>query len=269
MTAMCEFLEVSRAAYYAWVRRLEQPDPDEERMCLVQEAFDQSRQTYGYRRVAIWLQQRRQVTINHKTVRRLMNKLGIRSIARRRRPYPKATDLTTFHRYPNLLQREFSAQKPNQKWVTDITYIRTTEGWAYLSVIKDLFDGFVLAHHLSSHNSVTLVLSTLRQACQKEVVTDGLILHSDQGHQYTSQPYYVLTQHYHITPSMSRPGNCLDNAPVESFFSHLKQETLRHLPLLSLEEVRLQIDDYIAFYNYDRIQLKTKQTPFQIRCLFQ
>jgi putative transposase len=264
---MCEFFGVSRAAYYGWVKRLSQPDPDEEKMKRVQEAYDMSRQTYGYRRITLWLRQKRNVHINHKAVLRLMNKLGIRSIARRRRLYPRTQELNTFHRYPNLLNRDFSAGQPNQKWVTDISFIPTRQGWAYLSTIKDLFDGFIVAHQFSPTNSVSLVIQTLQLAHQKGLVTDGLILHSDQGHQYSSHSYYVLTQQYHIQPSMSRPANCWDNAPMESFFSHLKQESLSHLPLLSFEATEHAIDDYIAFYNYQRIQLKTGQTPFQHRCL--
>jgi transposase InsO family protein len=108
---------------------------------------------------------------------------------------------------------------------------------------------------------------TLREACQNEKVTAGLLLHSDQGHQYTSQAYAALTKEYHLTPSMSRRGNCWDNAPMESFFSQLKEEYLRHLPLPTFEQAHQAIDDYIHFYNYERIQLKTRQTPFELRCL--
>ena len=162
-------------------------------MALVQEAYEASRQTYGYRRVQIWIQQKRGTTINHKTVLRLMNKMGIRSIARRRKVYKKLEECIGYHRYPNVLERDFTASRPNQKWVTDITYIHTKQGWAYLATIKDLFDGFIVAHHLQRNNSIELVTKTVNQAQKKEKVTDGLVLHSDQGHQYTSHPYHVLT----------------------------------------------------------------------------
>ena len=115
---------------------------------------------------------------------------------------------------------------------------------------------------------MALVTRTVRQAHQKEKVTDGLILHSDQGTQYTSQAYYdVLTKEYHITPSMSRRGNCWDNAPMENFFGHLKEEYLRHFKKPTFEEAEELIAEYMYFYNYERIQLKTKQTPFEHRCL--
>lgn len=146
MKAMCAFFGVSRAAYYAWLKRLEQPDKDTERMAMVQETWEKSRKTYGYRRINLWLRQHKEVVINHKAVLRLMNKLNIRSVARKRKPFTKMSRLNIYHRYDNLLDRQFTAEKPNQKWVTDITYIRTTQGWAYLAAIKDLYDGFIVAH---------------------------------------------------------------------------------------------------------------------------
>jgi putative transposase len=267
--AMCAFFGVSRAAYYAWVKKLDQSDPDQERMDQVQAAYEASRQVYGYRRITIELQEKRGLSINHKAVLRLMRKLGIRSRARRRSMYKKLEEMGTYHRYPNVLNREFVATKPNQKWVTDITYIRTQQGWAYLSTIKDLYDGFIVAHLLERNNSIALVTQTLKQAKQKEKVTAGLILHSDQGAQYTSQPYHVLTSEYDILPSMSRRGNCWDNAPMENFFSHLKEEYLRHYKNPSFEEAQALVEEYVCFYNYERIQLKTRQTPYQRRCLSQ
>ncbi len=124
-------------------------------------------------------------------------------------------------------------------------------------------------------NSVRLVIDTLKQARRKEKDTEGLLLHSDHlvqstrlgGYQYTSKQYALLTRAYHITPSMSRRGNCWDNAPMENFFGHLKAEALRHIRVPSFERASELIDQYIEFYNYERIQLKTKQTPYQIRCL--
>jgi putative transposase len=265
--AMCAFFSISRAAYYAWVKRIEDPNPDTGRKELVQKAYQASHRTYGYRRVTWWITQNYGVTINHKAVLRLMNQLGIRSVARRRKIYKKMIELETYHSYPNLLNRDFTATRPNQKWVTDVTYIPTQEGWAYLSTIKDLFDNFIVAHEFGRDNSIALVQQNLRKAKQKEKVTDGLILHSDQGQQYTSQAYFVLTTEYNITRSMSRRGNCWDNAPMENFFGHLKEEAIRQYKSLSFEEAQQIIDDYICFYNYERIQLNTRQTPFHLRCL--
>jgi putative transposase len=264
---MCSFFGISRAAYYAWRRRMDRPDPDQERLEQVSEAYAASKRTYGYRRIELWLRQKRGLVINHKAVLRLMNRLGIHSVARRRKLYRKMSQLETYHRYENILNRDFGASRPNQKWVTDITYVATQQGWAYLSTIKDLFDGFIVAHVMSPSPSVALVTRTLKLAHEKEVVTDGLILHSDQGHQYTSQAYHVLTQQYNITPSMSRRANCWDNAPMENFFGHLKEEALRQIKTPTYEEAKQVVDEYIYFYNHERIQLKTRQTPYQRRCL--
>jgi len=265
---MCTFFGVSRAAYYASITRLEHVDPDTEKMRMIQKAWESSKKTYGYRRITIHLAQKGNLVLNHKAVLRLMNKLGIRSRARTPKMYKKLAENPLYHRPGNILNRDFTATKPNQKWVTDVTYILTQQGWAYLSTIKDLYDGFIVAHTFGQSNSVQLVIDMLRQAKQKEKVTAGLILHSDQAHQYTSQAYYdVLVKEYNIIPSMSRRGNCWDNAPMENFFGHLKEEYLRHFKTPSFEDARQLINEYIHFFNYERIQLKTKQTPYEQRCL--
>jgi putative transposase len=248
---MCKFFSISRAAYYAWLKRSAIPDKDTERMELVRETWVKSRKTYGYRRVTIALQEQG-VSVNHKAVLRLMKKMN---------------ELDSYHRYGNILNRDFSAEKPNQKWVTDITYLRTQQGWAYLSTIKDLFDGFIVAYQLGRRNSVPLVTDTLKKAKRKEKITAKLLLHSDQGYQYTSQAYSLLTKKYKIMPSMSRRGNCWDNASMENFFGHFKEEALRQFPIPTFAQAREIVDDYICFYNYERIQLKTRQTPYQTRCL--
>jgi putative transposase len=264
---MCRFFGVSRAAYYAWVNRMATPNPDAERKAWVQEAYQKSRRTYGYRRITLWIGQNKGCAVNHKAVLRLMRKLNIRSIVRKRKPYKPMSKLAIYHRYENVLQRDFRATAPNQKWVTDITFIATQHGWGYLSTVKDLFDGFIVAYEFGPENSLALVQRTIQQATQKEKTVAGLILHSDQGYQYTSQAYFALTRQHDLIPSMSRRGNCWDNAPMESFFSHLKEEAFRQIPTPTFEEARQIIDEYIRFYNYERIQLKTKQTPYQVRCL--
>jgi putative transposase len=241
---MCAFFGVSRAAYYAWVGRLAHEDRDPARMKQVQQAYEASHKVYGYRRIVLWLRQKKGIVVNHKTVLRIMNKLGIHSRARKRKMYRKLEALGTYHTYPNVLNRNFVATHPNQKWVTDITYILTQQGWGYLSTIKDLFDGFIVASVFTKQNAIGLVTQTVQQAIQREKVTEGLLLHSDQGHQYTSQAYYdVLVREYNITPSMSRRANCWDNAPMENFFGHLKEEYLRHFKTPSFEEAQQLIEE--------------------------
>ena len=164
--------------------------------------------------------------------------------------------------------RDFHAERPNQKWVTDISYIKTGQGVLYLSVIRDLYDNSIVAYKTGTEQNVNLVLSAIRAAKRKEKVTAELQLHSDQGFQYTSQAYYSLTKSYHITPSMSRRGKPYDNALAENFFSILKTECIYRAKIHTYEGARLLIGAYIQFCNNERIQLKTKLTPLEMRCQF-
>ena len=222
----------------------------------------QSDYTYGYRRVGLWLD-RQGIHANHKCIYRLMEKYGLLAQIRRRRKYQRMSE--QLHRYPNLLNRDFFASRPNEKWVTDISYIDTPQGTLYLSVIRDLFDTSIIAYRMGAQQSINLVLQTIRQAKQKEGVAAELQLHSDQGFQYTSQAYFTLTREYGITPSMSRRGNCYDNAMAENFFGILKAECLRRHKPQSIEHAKQLIDNFIFFYNNERIQLKTKLTPLEKR----
>jgi len=264
ISEMCKILGVSRSGYYSFVKRMDKPAKDLELSELIRECQQETKQTYGYRRVAIWLE-RKGVHHNPKTILRVMNKYSLLSVVRRRRycNYSQA-----LHRYDNLLNRDFHADRPNQKWVTDISYIRTSQGFLYLSVIRDLYDRSIVAYKTSTVQNINLVLNTIKAAKRKEKVTGELQLHSDQGFQYTSQPYFNLTKSYHITPSMSRRGNPYDNALAENFFSILKTECIYRTKIKTFDEARQLIDDYIYFYNHQRIQLKTKLTPLELRSQF-
>ena len=264
ISEMCKVFEVSRSGYYGFVKRMDKPAKDLELSELIRECQQETRQTYGYRRVAIWLE-RKGIHHNPKTILRVMNKYSLLSVVRRRR-YCNYSQ--TLHRYDNLLNRDFHADRPNQKWVTDISYIRTSQGFLYLSVIRDLYDRSIVAYKTSTVQNINLVLNTIKAAKKKEKVTGELQLHSDQGFQYTSQPYFNLTKRYHITPSMSRRGNPYDNALAENFFSILKTECIYRTKIKTFAEARQLIDDYIYFYNHQRIQLKTKLTPLELRSQF-
>ena len=262
--AMCRFFEVSRSGYYDYVKRMEQPDRDLPLANQIRVCQSEVRQTYGYRRVQIWLD-RQGIHRDPKTVLRVMQKYNLLSVVKRKK-YQHHGDY--LHRYPNLLNRDFHADRPNQKWVTDISYIKTGQGFLYLSIIRDLYDNSIVAYKTGTEQSIHLVLSTVKEAWRKEKVTAELHLHSDQGFQYTSQAYFRLTQLYNITPSMSRRGNPYDNALAENFFSILKTECIYLARSRTYEEARLLIGEYIHFYNYQRIQLKTKLTPMEYRCQF-
>ena len=150
--------------------------------------------------------------------------------------------------------------------MTDISYIQTGQGVLYLSVIRDLFDNSIIAYKTHTQQNTKLVLDTIRDAIQNEMVTEELQLHSDQGFQYTSKEYFALTKSYGITPSMSRRANPYDNAMAENFFSILKVECIRRVKINTFAEANRLIDKFIHFYNYQRIQLKTKLTPYEMRC---
>lgn len=260
---MCRFFGVSRSGYYAWRQRKERPDRDAILGALIVKCQEYTKHTYGYRRIKLWLLRETGLLINHKTVLRLMRKYGQLAVIRRRK-LPCVGWEAPFISTDNLLARNFHASSPNQKWVTDISYIPTKQGFLYLSVIKDLFDNFIVAYDTGTIQDHALVARTLQKA--KKEVTDGLILHSDQGFQYTCQSYLKLSKLYGIQPSMSRPGTPLDNAPAENFFGILKSECINRCQSNSFQQAQQLIDQYIHFYNYERIQLKNGLTPFEKRC---
>ena len=258
---MCKFFSVSRSGYYGYVSRMDIPSKDLPLAEKIQECQKSCGKTYGYRRVHIWLD-RNGIHHNPKTILRVMQKYNLLSVVRRKKYRNYGQQL---HKYPNLLNRNFHADKPNEKWVTDISYIKTSQGTLYLSVIRDLYDNSIVAYKTGTEQNINLVLSTIKAAKKKEKVTAEVQLHSDQGFQYTSQAYFKLTQSYNITPSMSRRGNPYDNALAENFFSILKTECIYRTRIKTYEEARLLIGEYIRFYNNDRIQLKTKLTPSEKR----
>ena len=264
ISEMCRFFSVSRSGYYGYVSRMDIPAWDLSLAKKIRECQEEYGRTYGYRRVHIWLE-RQNIYRNPKTVLRVMQKYGLLSVIRRKKYRNYGEYL---HKYSNLLNRDFSAERPNQKWVTDISYIHTKQGVLYLSVIRDLYDNSIVAYKTGTEQNVNLVLSTIREAKKKEKVTTELQLHSDQGFQYTSTAYFKLTQSYGITPSMSRRGNPYDNALAENFFSILKTECIYRIKIQTYAEARLLIGEYIHFYNHERIQIKTKLTPLEKRSQF-
>ena len=261
---MCRFFEVSRSGYYKYVKHLGQEAKDFELSEKIRAKQNSCHRTYGYRRMKLWLDSEG-IVKNPKTILRIMHKYGLLSEIRRRRKWVHMNE--QLHKYENLLNRKFHAAHPNQKWVTDISYIHTKEGILYLSMIRDLYDNSIVAYKTGNQQTVNLVLDTIRLAMRsiKRKVAAELQLHSDQGFQYTSQAYFNLTKEYGIIPSMSRRGNCYDNAMAENFFGILKTECIyRHKPE-SFQEANRMIDDYIYFYNHERIQLKTGLAPLSLR----
>ena len=264
VSVMCKLFGVSRSGYYDFVRRLDRPEADAGLAQLIREQQKHCRQTYGYRRMWMWLG-KQGIHHNPKTVLRVIKKYDL--LAEIRRPRKWVNMGQQVHRYENLLNRDFHADRPNSKWVTDISYIHTGQGVLYLSMIRDLYDNSIVAYKTAESQTINLVLDTIRLAVkqEKKKVAGRLQLHSDQGFQYTSQAYFNLTKEYGITPSMSRRGNCYDNALAENFFSILKSECIYRQKIKTFQQANQLIDDFIYFYNHERIQLKTGVAPLERR----
>ena len=209
-----------------------------------------------------WLKGSKGIYHNPKTILRVMKKYGLLAEIRRRRRWQRMGEQV--HKYQNLLNRDFHAETPNSKWVTDISYIHTKQGVLYLSMIRDLYDNSIVAYKTATQQTVNLVLDTIRQAVRNEKKKVAAAIRISIF-QYTSQAYFKLTQQYGITPSMSRRGNPYDNAMAENFFSILKTECIyRHKPA-TFSEANERIDRYIHFYNHERIQSKTGVAPLTLR----
>ncbi|WP_400162159.1 IS3 family transposase [Brevibacillus sp. TJ4] len=267
MTELCKVLGVSRSGYYRYLGR-KHMNRDREIKLQIQAIYTQRKGIYGYRRIKEELLRQYNKRVNHKKVLKIMQGLGIKAIIRRKRTYRSTYQVAeaTGRVANNLLQRDFTADKPNQKWVTDITQFRIGDERLFLSAIKDLYNNEIVAYHMSLRNDNALVLETFKKAFEMQKDVTGLIVHSDQGFQYTSHAYHDMLPTVGAQISMSRRGNCLDNASMESFFSHLKVEALYPYDIRSLEEAQRRIEEYIRFYNEERIQINLKKlTPVEYR----
>lgn len=264
---LCSELGVSRSGYYRYLQRNRRPHRDDELKEKIQFIYQQRRGLFGYRRIQAELKRRYAKIINHKRVLRMMQELGIKAKIRRKRWINYQYLCHTSSRVAeNLLARKFHAEKPNQKWVTDVTYIIVGNQRIFLSVIMDLFNNEVIAYKISQRNDNALVLETVNNAFEKRKDASGVILHSDRGYQYTSYEYHDMLQKVGARISMSRPGNCYDNACIESFFSHLKAEALYPYDIRDIAEAQRRIEEYMPFYNEERIQIKLKKlTPVEYR----
>ncbi|UYZ14564.1 IS3 family transposase [Brevibacillus sp. WF146] len=267
VSLLCSVSGVSRSGFYKWVKQQQNPSrkmvEDEKLKEMIRECHQEVNGIYGYPRVTVWLTQRYGIHVNRKRVYRLMKEMGIQARIRRKRKFFGRKEQVVISE--NKLNRDFIASRPNEKWVTDITYLIFNGRRLYLSVIYDLFNNEVVAYRISKRNDIRLVMDTVKAAIKKGDVS-GVLLHSDQGFQYTSRQYHNLLKQYNITASMSRKGNCLDNACMESFFSHLKSECMYLHNFQTDEEVHHAVDRYIRFYNHKRFQSRLHNlSPVQYR----
>ena len=251
---MCATLNISQRTYYKY-RNSE--DKDYYDYLLIKEIFDESKGTYGYRRVCEGLLIKYGVIYNHKKVQRIMNKYNIKP------NYIRKKKNTTYKRIeanvkPNLVKRKFNVDKENKIWTTDITYLIYNRKRAYLSTILDLYNRKVVAYRISKFNDIKIVVDTLNEAIAKRKDVHGLIIHSDQGFQYTSYEYKAICESNGIQISMSRKGTPIDDSPMESFHAILKKESLYNNDITNLEEYVALVEDWLEFYNTKRLKNKRR-----------
>ena len=261
---LIDIAKIPRSTYYYYSEQFENPKPDkyEEIKSEIRKIYDESKGRYGYRRVTKKL--REKYIVNHKTVQRLMHKMGIFCRVRMKKYNSFRGEVGTVA--PNLLERDFKANKPNQKWVTDVTEFALFGTKLYLSPILDLFNGEVVSYNLSYHPNLNQVTDMLEKAFAKIPDNTNLIFHSDQGWQYQHKHYQKMLKEKGIRQSMSRKGNCLDNACAENFFSLLKTELLYLQEFTSVEHFIKELHDYIEWYNTKRIKLKLDgMSPMEFR----
>ena len=253
---MCAVLNISPKTYYKYRNK---EDPDYYDYLIIKEIFDESKRTYGYRRIVDGLLQKYGVVMNGKKVLRIMTKYNIQAEYIRKMKIKHKKQRIEDNVKPNLLNRNFKTDTLNKVWDTDVTYLIFKGARAYLSTIIDLYDRHVVAYKISKRNDNKLVIDTLNEALAKEKDVYGLIIHSDQGFQYTSNEYKAICESNGILISMSRKGTPIDDSPIESWHALLKKETLYNNNITSLQEYIQLVEDWILFYNTTRLKSKNKK----------
>ena len=246
---------MARSTYYYNVKLLTLPDKDESIKNLMIKIYHLHKGRYGYRRITLELSNN-SIIINHKKVARIMNELGIKSLVRPKkyRSYKGCEGKIA----PNIIERNFKAEEPYVKWTTDVTEFKLFGQKIYLSPILDMFNGEIISYTISSSPNLDLIMKMLEDAMNKRTQGKNLILHSDQGWQYQHLLYQNTLTDNGITQSMSRKGNCLDNSMMESFFGILKTELFYLQEFKSMDEFEYELNNYIYYYNNDRIKTKLK-----------
>jgi transposase InsO family protein len=255
VTVLCAVMRVSRSGFYDYLARYnsdDDPQPGETALkTRIKEIFNESRQSYGSRRIVKQLQDEG-YQIGRFKVRRIMRQMGLKAKT------PKRFKLTTNskHSFPvadNILNRQFDVEAPNKAWTADISYVWTFEGWLYLAVVMDLYSRQIVGWAMDKRMKKDLVMDALAMAYWQRKPCEGLLHHSDRGSQYACYTYQEQLETYGMIPSMSRKGNCWDNAPMERFFRSLKSERLTACRFITRNDARNEIVDYITFYNSIRL----------------
>jgi len=270
---MCKVFKVSRSSYYRWYtsgptnRAME----DARFRHLISKIFEESKGTYGSPKITARLRNKYGYVISQRRVSRLMSELGL--ISKRSKKYKNTTDSNHSHPIsPNLLNQNFSVARPGEVWVSDITYIRTLEGWLYLTIVLDLYDKKIIGWSLSDNlETKSTIVPAWRMAKGNRKITDDLIFHSDRGIQYASKEFRkLLKKNKRVTQSMSRKANCWDNAVAESFFRNLKSELEWDQEFCTHKKAKMAIFEYIeTWYNTQRLHSSLDyKTPRQVEIEF-
>jgi putative transposase len=258
---------MARATYYYHTKRLQEPDRNEDIRQSISRIYDTHKGRYGYRRVTVQLRSDG-IIINHKKVQNLMVEMGLRGKRKKTRYRSYKGEVGKIA--PNVIDRNFVATAPNQKWTTDVTEVKIKDRKIYLSPILDMFNGEIISYSISYSPNQHMVMTMLDKAFKKTPILAGLVLHSDQGIHYQHHRYQKALKDKDIIQSMSRKGNCLDNAMMENFFGLMKSELLYLQEWDSVEQFKKELIRYIHYYNNDRIKLRLNgKSPVQYRALFQ
>ena len=258
---------MARSTYYYHTKRLSEPDGYDDARAAIRKIYDCHKGCYGYRRITFQLRNDG-MPLNHKTVQKLMVEMGLYGKKKKAKYRSYIGDIGKV--VPNIIDRNFTATEPNQKWTTDVTEVKIKDKKIYLSPILDMFNGEIISYTVSYHPDLKMALNMLNKAFKKTDIPKGLILHSDQGWHYQHLRYQKALKNKEIVQSMSRKGNCLDNAMMENFFGLMKSELLYLQQWDSVEQFKKELIRYIHYYNNDRIKLRLNgKSPVQYRALFQ
>jgi putative transposase len=257
---------LARSTYYHLVKATKQPDPDRKLKRIILFIYRKHKGRVGYRRIMMILQAKGHV-VNHKKVYRIMKELGLQCIVRVKKY--KSYKGGVVEAAPNILNRDFKAEKPNQKWVTDITEFKLFGQKFYLSPILDLFNGEIITYTLHTRPTFDLVETMMMQGLQSLNGGDKPLIHTDQGWHYRIPRYQKILRDNRITQSMSRKGNCYDNAVMENFFGILKSEFLYLEKFESIDKFKDELEEYIHYYNHLRIKSRLRTSPVAYRTSFE
>ena len=252
-----------RSSYYYHVKQMKKQDKHSPIKAEIESIYHENQGRYGYRRITMELHNRG-YRVNHKTVQRLMKELNLKCMVRIKKYRSYRGEVGKIA--PNILKRDFKASAPNQKWTTDITEISLLGTKLYLSPVLDMYNGEIISYNISERPVLGQVMDMLDKAFEKIPDNTNLIFHSDQGWQYQHKQYQKRLKDKGIQQSMSRKGNCLDNSVMENFFGLLKSELLYLRDFESIDEFKIELENYIDYYNNKRIKEKLKGlSPVQYR----